>query len=80
MFPVQGVLSFHECGGNVGDDVHIPLPRWVKKIGQKNPDIYFTDREGRRNGECLSWGVDRERVFHGRTALEVLHSNMVLLG
>lgn len=32
---LQVVMSFHECGGNVGDDVHIPLPQWVTEIGQK---------------------------------------------
>ena len=64
-------MSFHECGGNVGDDVSIPLPDWVIEIGKSNPDIYFTDREGRRNTECLSWGIDKERVLQGRTAVEV---------
>lgn len=64
-------MSFHECGGNVGDDVHIPLPKWVAEIGHTNPDIYFTDREGRRNPECLTWGIDKVRVLNGRTALEV---------
>lgn len=68
---LQVVMSFHECGGNVGDDVCIPLPHWVAEIGRSNPDIYFTDREGRRNHECLSWGVDKERVLRGRTAIEV---------
>ncbi|XP_040961798.1 beta-amylase 2, chloroplastic isoform X1 [Gossypium hirsutum] len=65
------VMSFHECGGNVGDDVCIPLPHWVAEIGRSNPDIFFTDREGRRNTECLSWGIDKERVLRGRTAVEV---------
>lgn len=64
-------MSFHECGVNVGDDVCIPLPRWVEEIGRSNPDIYFTDREGRRNTECLTWGIDKERVLRGRTAVEV---------
>nr|CAB3452869.1 unnamed protein product [Digitaria exilis] len=41
---LQVVMSFHECGGNVGDDVSIPLPHWVTEIGRSNPDIYFTDR------------------------------------
>jgi len=50
-------MSFHECGGNVGDDVHIPLPSWVMEISQKNPDIYFTDKEGRHITECLTWGI-----------------------
>ncbi|XP_019261969.1 PREDICTED: beta-amylase 2, chloroplastic-like isoform X2 [Nicotiana attenuata] len=65
------VMSFHEYGGNVGDDVHIPLPRWVTEIGDKNPDIFFTDKDLRRTHECLTWGVDKERVLGGRTALEV---------
>uniref|UniRef100_A0ACD5XYR9 Uncharacterized protein n=1 Tax=Avena sativa TaxID=4498 RepID=A0ACD5XYR9_AVESA len=68
---LQVVMSFHACGGNVGDDVSIPLPDWVTEIGKSNPDIYFTDREGRRNTECLSWGIDKERVLQGRTAVEV---------
>ncbi|XP_010934795.1 beta-amylase 2, chloroplastic isoform X5 [Elaeis guineensis] len=67
---LQVVMSFHECGGNVGDDVYIPLPHWVTEIGRSNPDIYFTDREGRRNQDCLSWGIDKERVLRGRTAVE----------
>lgn len=71
-------MSFHECGGNVGDDIHIPLPQWVREIGQSNPDIYFTDREGRHNSECLTWGIDKERVLRGRTAVEVLHFNMIV--
>ncbi|KAL6128723.1 hypothetical protein ACLB2K_072078 [Fragaria x ananassa] len=68
---LQVVMSFHECGGNVGDDVCITLPHWVAEIGRSNPDIFFTDRAGRRNPECLSWGIDKERVLRGRTAVEV---------
>lgn len=26
---IQVVLSFHACGGNVGDSAQIPLPKWV---------------------------------------------------
>lgn len=73
---LQVVMSFHECGGNVGDDVHIPLPEWVREIGRSNPDIFFTDKEGRRNPECLSWGIDKERVLKGRTAVEVYFDYM----
>ncbi|CAI9101835.1 OLC1v1039252C1 [Oldenlandia corymbosa var. corymbosa] len=68
---LQVVMSFHECGSNIGDDVCIPLPQWIVEIGVSNPDIFFTDRSGRRNPECLSWGVDKERVLRGRTAVEV---------
>lgn len=73
---LQVVMSFHQCGGNVGDDVNIPLPKWIIDIGEENPDIFFTDREGRRNPECLSWGVDKERAFRGRTGLELYFDYM----
>lgn len=73
---IQAVMSFHECGGNVGDNVHIPLPQWVTEIGQGNPDIYFRNRDGTSNSECLTWGVDKERVFRGRTAVEVYFDYM----
>ncbi|KAI7758415.1 hypothetical protein M8C21_013103, partial [Ambrosia artemisiifolia] len=68
-FKIQVLLAFHECEG---DDAHIPLPKWIKEIGQENPDIYFTDGEGRRNPETLSWGIDEKPVLEGRTAVEVL--------
>ncbi|XP_071701296.1 beta-amylase 7-like isoform X2 [Rutidosis leptorrhynchoides] len=73
---LQVVMSFHDCGGNLGDDVCIPLPHWVAEIGRSNPDIFFTDRSGRRNPECLSWGIDKERVLRGRTASEVYFDYM----
>ncbi|KAF6175112.1 hypothetical protein GIB67_022793 [Kingdonia uniflora] len=73
---LQVVMSFHKCGGNVGDDVCIPLPHWILEVARTNPDIFFIDREGRANDECLSWGIDSERVLRGRTALEVYHDFM----
>ncbi|KAF6248347.1 glycoside hydrolase superfamily [Scenedesmus sp. NREL 46B-D3] len=55
---LQVVLSFHACGGNVGDLARVPLPSWVLEAGQQDPDIFFTDRPrecglGRRNKEYL---------------------------
>ena len=29
---LQCVMSFHACGGNVGDNAQIPLPAWVLKV------------------------------------------------
>jgi len=68
---LQVVMSFHQCGGNVGDDIVIPVPQWVLNVGLENPDIFFTDQRGTHNPECLTWGVDKERVLRGRTAIEV---------
>ncbi|KAK9667683.1 hypothetical protein RND81_13G004600 [Saponaria officinalis] len=66
---LQVALMFHEYGGS--GNAFISLPHWVLEIGKDNQDIFFTDREGRRNMECLSWGIDKERVLRGRTGLEV---------
>ncbi|XP_058086624.1 beta-amylase 8-like [Magnolia sinica] len=68
---LQVVMAFHECGGNGYGDMPVSLPKWVLEIGKDNQDIFFTDREGRRNTECLSWGIDKERVLKGRTGIEV---------
>lgn len=39
---LQAIMSFHQCGGNVGDVVTIPIPKWVLEIGETNPDIFYT--------------------------------------
>lgn len=64
---VQAVMSFHAAGGNVGDNVNIPLPDWVLQVGEDHPDIFYTDASGTRNPECLSLGCDTEEVLMGRT-------------
>ncbi|XP_022135924.1 beta-amylase-like isoform X2 [Momordica charantia] len=73
---LQAIMSFHQCGGNVGDSVNIPLPSWILKIGESNPDIFYTNRSGNRNKEYLTLGVDNQPLFHGRTAVEVYRDYM----
>lgn len=73
---VKVVMAFHEYGGNASGNVMISLPQWVLEIGKDNPDIFFTDREGRRSFECMNWSIDKERVLHGRTGIEVLNKNI----
>ena len=68
---VQAVMSFHAAGGNVGDTCKIPLPRWILDIGEKNQDIFYTDKSGHRNRECLSLGCDEVPMFWGRTPVDV---------
>lgn len=68
---LQAVMSFHAAGANVGDTCSIALPRWVHEAGDADPDIFFTDRAGTRNRECLSIAADHEPVLGGRTPLEV---------
>ncbi|CAL9080430.1 unnamed protein product [Musa textilis] len=68
---LQAIMSFHQCGGNVGDAVYIPIPQWVRDVAAANPDIFYTNRSGTRNPEYLSLGVDNEPLFGGRTAVEL---------
>jgi len=67
---LQAVMSFHQCGGNVGDSVTIPLPRWAVEEMEKDPDLCYTDRWGRRNYEYVSLGCDAMPVLKGRTPVE----------
>ena len=70
---VQAMMSFHAAGGNVGDTCTIPLPPWVLDAGAADPDIFYTDRAGHRNRECLSLGCDSAAVLLGRSPLEAYH-------
>ncbi|CAJ2654933.1 beta-amylase-like protein [Trifolium pratense] len=73
---LQAIMSFHQCGGNVGDVVNIPIPQWVLNIGESDPDIFYTNRSGTRDKEYLSVGVDNKPIFHGRTAIEIYSDYM----
>ncbi|KAG8091865.1 hypothetical protein GUJ93_ZPchr0012g20221 [Zizania palustris] len=67
---VQAVMSFHQCGGNVGDSVNIPLPRWVVEEMEKDQDLAYTDQWGLRNYEYVSLGCDAVPVLKGRTPVQ----------
>ncbi|EXC03129.1 Inactive beta-amylase 9 [Morus notabilis] len=51
----------------------IPLPKWVYRIGESEPSIFFTDRSGQRYKECLSLAVDDLPVLDGKTPVQVYH-------
>ncbi|XP_021725212.1 beta-amylase 1, chloroplastic-like [Chenopodium quinoa] len=67
---VQVVMSFHQCGGNVGDSITILLPEWVVEKIHKDLDLVYTDQWGRRNFEYISLGCDTLLVLKGRTPLQ----------
>ncbi|XP_077229336.1 beta-amylase 1, chloroplastic-like isoform X2 [Tasmannia lanceolata] len=67
---VQAVMSFHRCGGNVGDSCTIPLPKWVVEEIDRDSDLAYTDQWGRRNYEYLSLGCDTLPVLKGRTPVQ----------
>nr|GMD72116.1 beta-amylase 1, chloroplastic [Ipomoea batatas] len=74
---VQAVMSFHQCGGNVGDSCNIPLPRWVTEEINKDQDLAYTDQWGRRNYEYVSLSVDTLPVLKGRTPVQCYSDFMV---
>ncbi|GAX84030.1 hypothetical protein CEUSTIGMA_g11454.t1 [Chlamydomonas eustigma] len=80
---LQVVLSYHACGDNVGDNTHIPLPAWVLRCGDSDPDLFFTDRprgggQGQRNREYLSiWADEAPGVLAGRSVIQCYEELMV---
>ena len=70
---LEPVMSFHKCGGNVGDSCLISLPPWVleeaKRIGRDK--VFYCDRwvggwvggreGGREGGDVVGVG-QRRRV------------------
>jgi len=68
---LQIVMSFHQCGTNIGDLCYIPLPPWVIKIGNSNGDIFYRDESFSSDQEYLSLGVDNQTLFYGRTAVQM---------
>ncbi|KAF9685476.1 hypothetical protein SADUNF_Sadunf03G0058500 [Salix dunnii] len=73
---LQVVMSFHQCGGNVGDSCSIPLPPWVLEEMSKNHDLVYTDKSGRRNPEYISLGCDSLPLLSGRTPIQVYSDYM----
>ncbi|KAL4190971.1 hypothetical protein AMTRI_Chr07g27280 [Amborella trichopoda] len=77
---VQAVMSFHQCGGNVGDSCTIPLPKWVLEETEKDPDLAYTDQWRRRNYECVSLGCDELPVLKGRSPAQCYSDFMRAFG
>lgn len=63
---VQFVTSFHQCGGNVGDDCNIPLPSFV----HNSNGIWYKDQSGNEDKEYISLFAD-EVTVSGRTPLQM---------
>jgi beta-amylase len=67
---MQVVMSFHRCGGNVGDTCDIPIPQWARDVSREHP-IYYVDRAGRIDEEVISLFADDEAWFQGRTPIDI---------
>lgn len=67
---MQATMCFHACGGNVGDDVNIPLPDWVVAAADAQK-AWFRDRSqalasgSELNREYISFGADHLAFLPG---------------
>jgi hypothetical protein len=68
------ILSFHQLGGNVGDEGYIPPPAWVwtkylGRLGLHDPDAFkYKSEQGNVSGEYVSawatrWVIEDYRRF-----------------
>ncbi len=60
---VQAVMSFHACGGNVGDSVNVPLPQWVLDLEASVPELFYRDKRDDASTEYVSLSCDSLPVF-----------------
>ncbi|XP_073298887.1 beta-amylase 1, chloroplastic-like isoform X1 [Primulina huaijiensis] len=67
---VRAMMAFHQCGSDPADPSWIPLPRWVLEEMDKDPDVAYVDRFGRRNMEYISLGCDILPILHGRSPIQ----------
>ena len=52
---LQAVLSFHACGGNVGDLVQVPLPEWVLQVRRAAGGARRRGGARERRGRWTRW-------------------------
>lgn len=67
---VRAVMAFHQCATGPDDPHWIPLPLWVLQEIDKDPDLAYSDRFGRRNMEYISLGCDILPVLRGRSPIQ----------
>lgn len=54
------IMSFHQCGGNVGDTCNIPIPSWIwaKYSGVSTNDMKYLSEQGNYANETVSLWQD----------------------
>jgi len=59
------ILSFHQCGGNVGDTCKIPIPGWLwSRLGGNDPSrLRYRSEKGDESNEVIAlWADDLARA------------------
>jgi beta-amylase len=69
-------MSFHKCGGNVGDNVTISLPPWVLTVAREE-QLLYRDRHGQVSEDCLSLSADDAPVFPGTGGTTAMRTALI---
>lgn len=70
------ILSFHQCGGNVGDNVFVPIPEWIwSKVGSKTggdarPAQYVSEQGNASKEYVSAWATDLVLDSYGNVMRE----------
>ncbi|KAL6566193.1 hypothetical protein OROGR_001808 [Orobanche gracilis] len=67
---VRAVMAFHQCGLGPDDPFWIPLPLWVLEEMDRDLNMSYADRFGRRNTEYISLGCDILPILYGRSPIQ----------
>lgn len=59
---LQATMSFHQCGGNVGDPVTIPIPAWAMSVAL-DTDLLYRHGSSHVSHDCLSLSAANQCVF-----------------
>lgn len=56
---VVPIMSFHQCGGNVGDTCNIPIPGWIwNHYSVPSSDLRYKSEQGNESWETVSLWAD----------------------
>jgi beta-amylase len=75
---VQAVMSFHACGGNIGDTVNIPLPPWVLALEEKVPVGKFLSKKSltHKNQKHVARGSEKQENAPESPQLDLMQEFM----
>ena len=71
------ILSFHSCGGNVGDQCNIPLPNWVwtKFSGLSPDDLQYCSEQKNLCKEVVTLWADDQIMNQYRELMEAFENH-----
>ncbi len=75
------ILSFHQCGGNVGDDANVPLPPWIwadvaSRASNGNVDaVKYKSEQGHTSPEYVSLFADKHVMDNYASVMKEFQSH-----